>query len=274
MKGVGCLGPCSEGPLLAIDTGGVSRLIALKDSALEFFAADLEEHLGRQSLVDWHPSRSREIFPDEPFIALQRRLVLAHCGCIDPTSLDEAEEAGAYLQLQRVLEANDPLALIDQVKLSGLRGRGGAGYPTGLKWAAVAAMTGDNKVVVCNADEGDPGAFMDRTVMEGDPHALLEGMVIAGFAVGRTAALFMCGVNTPWRSSDFGGASSRPGKEAGLGIRLAPANSALTCSFVSVLAPTCVGRKQHSFIPLRDAAVFPDPVHPFLLNTACMDCQH
>ena len=184
VKGVGCLGPCSEGPLLAIDTGGVSRLIALKDSVLEFFAADLEEHLGRQSLVDWHPSRSREIFPDEPFIALQRRLVLAHCGCIDPTSLDEAEEAGAYLQLQRVLEANDPLALIDQVKLSGLRGRGGAGYPTGLKWAAVAAMTGDNKVVVCNADEGDPGAFMDRTVMEGDPHALLEGMVIAGFAVG------------------------------------------------------------------------------------------
>jgi bidirectional [NiFe] hydrogenase diaphorase subunit len=184
VKGVGCLGPCSEGPLMVIDTEAGSRLMALEHSALESLPTELETTLSRGALIGWQPTGSREILPEEPFLALQRRLVLAQCGRIDPESLEEAEAAGAYLQLRRVLQENDPLAIIERVRRSGLRGRGGAGYPTGLKWAAVAAMPGDSKVVVCNADEGDPGAFMDRTVMEGDPHTLLEGMVIAAFAVG------------------------------------------------------------------------------------------
>ena len=185
VKGVGCLGPCSEGPLLAIDSpGSPSRLLALGTIAAPALAAALAEGLHRPDLDSWQPPGSRELSATEPFLALQRRLVLAHCGQIDPESLDDARAAGAYRQLQAVLERNDPAAVIELVRASGLRGRGGAGYPTGLKWATVAAMPGSEKVVVCNADEGDPGAFMDRTLMEGDPHTLLEGMAIAAFAVG------------------------------------------------------------------------------------------
>jgi bidirectional [NiFe] hydrogenase diaphorase subunit len=135
-------------------------------------------------LSAWQPPGSREIEADDPFLQRQRRLVLAHCGVVDPDCIDDALAVGSYQSLQRVLQENDPAAVIDTVRRSGLRGRGGAGYPTGLKWATVAAMAGDTKVVVCNADEGDPGAFMDRTLMEGDPHTLLEGIAIAAFAVG------------------------------------------------------------------------------------------
>jgi len=186
VKEVGCLGPCSDGPLLAIDPA--ERLLSLQEvngSDLETSLAEaLQGGNAATGLQQWQPSGSRELSPDEPFWNLQRRLVLGRCGVVDPESLADALAAGAWKQLPRVLEQNDPAAVIEIVRRSGLRGRGGAGYPTGLKWATVAAMPGSQKVVVCNADEGDPGAFMDRTLMEGDPHRLLEGMAIAAFAIG------------------------------------------------------------------------------------------
>jgi bidirectional [NiFe] hydrogenase diaphorase subunit len=170
LKQVGCLGPCSEGPLLT--RGG--QLLSLQHVATRTLEYSLAAAL----------ENSREIGADDPFLKLQRRLVLARCGVVDPDCIDDALAHGAYQQLQAVLAANDPSSVIDTIRRSGLRGRGGAGYPTGLKWATVAAMPSEHKVVVCNADEGDPGAFMDRTLMEGDPHTLLEGMAIAAFAVG------------------------------------------------------------------------------------------
>ena len=199
VKGVGCLGPCSEGPLLAVDdAAGGSRLFSLVangqagsaaviEAAIEAVAADLHTAVADgdgSALAQWSPRHSREIPADDPFLALQLRRVLAQCGRIDPAEIADALAAGAYRQLQAVLQRNDPAGVIELVRRSGLRGRGGAGYPTGLKWATVAAMPGGEKVVVCNADEGDPGAFMDRTVLEGDPHTLLEGMAIAAHAVG------------------------------------------------------------------------------------------
>jgi bidirectional [NiFe] hydrogenase diaphorase subunit len=184
IKGVGCLGPCSDGPLLAVDAGSSSRLFSLEAADANEFVAHFEHSTPALGGKAWQPKGGTVFSPNDPFLAFQRRLVLAQCGRLDPESIEEAEREGAYEQLHQVLLTNDPFAVIEQVRLSGLRGRGGAGYPTGLKWAAVAAMPGDSKVVVCNADEGDPGAFMDRTVMEGDPHTLLEGMVIAAFAVG------------------------------------------------------------------------------------------
>lgn len=189
VKEVGCLGPCSDGPLISIDVDGDGqhniRLLSLEQGVSQQVAQSLNAALATdRELSLWNPPGSRAIHPDEPFLRLQRRLVLAQCGRIDPGRIDDALAAGAYQQLERVLEQNNPASVIDTVRRSGLRGRGGAGYPTGLKWATVAAMPGDTKVVVCNADEGDPGAFMDRTLMEGDPHTLLEGMAIAAFAVG------------------------------------------------------------------------------------------
>ena len=186
VKPVGCLGPCSEGPLLALDWNDSSRLFSLQQQATGAVAASLVHALpgSAAELSRWQPPDSHEIRPETPFLLLQRRLVLARCGRIDPGCIDDALANGAYQQLERVLKENAPAAVIELVRRCGLRGRGGAGYPTGLKWATVAAMPGSSKVVVCNADEGDPGAFMDRTLMEGDPHTLLEGMAIAAFAVG------------------------------------------------------------------------------------------
>ncbi len=121
-----------------------------------------------------------------PFFAAQRQIVLERCGRIDPTSLEAALAEGAYEMLERVLADTPPQAVIDEIAASGLRGRGGAGYPTARKWSAARAAAGDVKYLVCNADEGDPGAFMDRAVIEGDPHAVLEGMLIAAHAIGAT----------------------------------------------------------------------------------------
>lgn len=186
VKGVGCHGPCSDGPLFSVSHHGSDqeRLFALESVTGDDFAADLGVAIAGGTLQQWCPKGCRELDPSEPFLALQRRIVLERCGRVDPENLKEAEAAGAYQPLQTVLATADRQQLIDLVRRSGLRGRGGAGYPTGLKWAAVAAMEGEQKCVVCNADEGDPGAFMDRTLLEGDPHGVLEGMAIAAYAVG------------------------------------------------------------------------------------------
>lgn len=180
VTGVGCLGPCSDGPLMAIG----QRLFSLEAPAPEPLARSLQHALNDNALETWRPPGCPLIPADDAFLRLQRRLVLQRCGVIDPESIEAALAHGSYRQLQQVLNGNTPAAVIDAVRRSGLRGRGGAGYPTGLKWATVAAMPAGDKVVVCNADEGDPGAFMDRTVMEGDPHRLLEGMAIAAYGIG------------------------------------------------------------------------------------------
>ena len=184
VKGVGCLGPCGEAPVLAID-GATPRLYgALQPLSSGYLAEGLAAAAAANTLESWKPPGARPIDLNHPFFHLQRRWVLKNCGQIDPESIEEALHSGAYQQLVQVLQNGSPQAVVAAVSRSGLRGRGGAGYPTGLKWTAVASQPAGQKVVVCNADEGDPGAFMNRTVMEGDPHRLLEGMAIAAYAVG------------------------------------------------------------------------------------------
>lgn len=120
----------------------------------------------------------------------QNRVVLRNCGRIDPESLDDAIRSHTYEALARVLSADDPGALIQTIRESGLRGRGGAGFPTGLKWQLTREPKADRKFIICNADEGDPGAFMDRSVLEADPHAVLEGLMLAGYAIGASKGFF------------------------------------------------------------------------------------
>src|SRR5690606_16168783 len=119
------------------------------------------------------------------FLARQTRLMFSRCGLIDPLSLDDYRAHGGYKGLERALSLS-PLGIVDEVTKSGLRGRGGAGFPTGIKWKTVHDTTADQKYIVCNADEGDSGTFADRMIMEGDPFLLIEGMTIAGLAVGAT----------------------------------------------------------------------------------------
>jgi NADH:ubiquinone oxidoreductase subunit F (NADH-binding)/(2Fe-2S) ferredoxin len=183
---VGCMGLCEAGPLVLISPDGVyygkvsdegARRIVSEHLAGGRAVEDLEltwtDHEGRRY-------RSREI----PFFAKQLKIALRNCGVIDPGHLEEYIAFDGYLALERILFELSPQQVLDAVKRSGLRGRGGAGFPAGLKWEFVRAAEDDERYVVCNADEGDPGAFMDRSILEGDPHSVIEGMAIAGRVIG------------------------------------------------------------------------------------------
>ena len=173
VKGVGCLGLCTAGPLISLDLGGTYYKGVTVDDA-----PDIIEALGGNPV-------NRLVCPaDTAFFKRQHRLVLENCGVIDPERIEEYIAADGYEGLHLAVTRMTPQEVIDQVTESGLRGRGGAGFPTGLKWRTVSKTVDAVKFVICNGDEGDPGAFMDRSVLESDPHRVIEGMAIAGYATG------------------------------------------------------------------------------------------
>jgi bidirectional [NiFe] hydrogenase diaphorase subunit len=173
--GTGCMGLCGEGPLVKI----------LPDDMLyQHVDPDVAARIVRDHLCNGQPVSDHLVDTSHPFFARQMRIVLEHCGRIDAERIEEYIAADGYVALAKAVTELSPRDVIDEIRRSGLRGRGGAGYPTGLKWEIVHKVKSDTKYVVCNADEGDPGAFMDRSVLEGDPHRILEGMAVAGYAVG------------------------------------------------------------------------------------------
>ncbi|MBM3303138.1 MAG: SLBB domain-containing protein, partial [Deltaproteobacteria bacterium] len=136
-------------------------------------------------------------FEDLPMIKPQVRIVLRNCGHINPESMDDYIATGGYRALEKALSQMSPEQVIDETKRSGLRGRGGAGFPTGQKWEFCRKVPSHQKYMICNADEGDPGAFMDRSIMEGDPHAVIEGMIIAAYAIGAHEGCIYCRAEYP-----------------------------------------------------------------------------
>jgi bidirectional [NiFe] hydrogenase diaphorase subunit len=180
LKRVGCLGLCAAGPLVRIPETG------------QLFTRVRPDDLGPivAALTSAQPTSGSAIQPS--FFDRQVRIATENCGRIDPESVTDYVATGGYTALRHVLSAMSPSDVRDEITSSGLRGRGGAGYPTGLKWNTVAKAAGSPKYVICNADEGDPGAFMDRTILESDPHRVLEGMAIAAYAVGATSGYVYC----------------------------------------------------------------------------------
>ncbi len=170
---VGCLRLCCAGPLVRVEPEG-----ALYAHVGPEQARSIVEAMGGGT------AEASTLDPGSPFFARQSSVVLENCGKVEPERIESYIEAGGYASLCRVLHEQSPREVAETVTRSGLRGRGGAGYPTGVKWATVAKMPSGEKYVVCNADEGDPGAFMDRSILESDPHRVLEGMAIAAYAVG------------------------------------------------------------------------------------------
>jgi NADP-reducing hydrogenase subunit HndC len=184
----GCFGLCAAGPVVIVYPEGSFYSMAKVEDVSEI----VTEHLLKGRIVtrllhkDSNTDSKISSLDESTFYKKQLRIALRNCGVINPEDIDEYIALDGYKALGKVLTEMKPVDVINTIKASGLRGRGGAGFPTGLKWQFAAANAADQKYVCCNADEGDPGAFMDRSVLEGDPHVVIEAMIIAGYAIGAT----------------------------------------------------------------------------------------
>ncbi|MCU0394490.1 MAG: NAD(P)H-dependent oxidoreductase subunit E, partial [Chitinophagaceae bacterium] len=182
----GCMGPCNQGPLVKwlpentiyqrVDCHNLERIVQ----------EQLVEGRPIEDLLLFADSREKPFLnaDEDPFFSKQLKIALKDCGDINPENIEDYLAVGGYQALDKALFRMSPEEVISEVKQSRIRGRGGAGYPTGLKWETVYRYVSDQKYVICNGDEGDPGAFMDRSVLEGNPHRVLESMAIAGYAIG------------------------------------------------------------------------------------------
>jgi NADH:ubiquinone oxidoreductase subunit F (NADH-binding)/(2Fe-2S) ferredoxin len=186
IKHTGCHGFCHQGPLVVTEPEGILYTKVQPDDALDIARSLLSDVKPPERLFYHDPVTGNPIFRyrDIPFYNQQERTVLKHCGNIDPEDINNYIAVGGYQSLNKVISEMTPEHVIAEIKNSGLRGLGGAGFPTGRKWEACRKTSGNEKYVICNADEGDPGAFQDRSVIEGNPHSVLEGMIIAGYAIG------------------------------------------------------------------------------------------
>jgi NADP-reducing hydrogenase subunit HndC len=183
VKTTGCIGICKLEPIIdVIDVKGnkVTYVYMTPEKA----AKVVEQHIVGGKIVEEYTEEGKKSLAETDFLKGQTRIALRNCGVINPESIDEYIARDGYKALEKALTQMTPGEVIEEIKKSGLRGRGGGGFPTGLKWEFAANYQDDCKYVCCNADEGDPGAFMDRSILEGDPHGLLEAMAIAGYAVG------------------------------------------------------------------------------------------
>ena len=195
----GCHGMCEAGPIVIVYPEGTFYTHVKPQDAKEIVA----EHLLKGRVVErllYNEAMHSEAVPhykELPFYSKQVRLTLRNCGYIDPDSLEEYVARDGYQALAKVLTEKTPEQVVEDIKASGLRGRGGGGFSTGMKWMFCAKSPGPKKYVICNADEGDPGAFMDRSLLEGDPHAILEGMAIGAYAMGADEGYIYCRAEYP-----------------------------------------------------------------------------
>ncbi len=186
VRGTGCHGFCEKGPIIVIRPQNIFYQQVKVNDVHEI----LEETILKGNIIDrllyTDPGTGERIVheDDVPFYRKQQRLVFGNNGYIDPTSIEDYIAVGGYAALAKALVGMSPEEIIDEIKKAGLRGRGGGGFRTGVKWESCRRAEGDIRYVICNADEGDPGAYMDRSLMEGNPHSVLEGMIIGAYAVG------------------------------------------------------------------------------------------
>jgi len=255
----GCLGMCYREPLVEVHDPDNQEHVLYGGVTPEVAQRIFDEHLKKDALVEdalilrWRDGKAYS-GPEASFLNPQVRIVLRNCGVIDPEQIEEYIERGGYKALRKVLKKADPAWVIEEMKASGLRGRGGAGFPTGVKWSLAAGYKSDVKYVVCNADEGDPGAFMDRSVLEGDPHAVLEGMLICGYAIGAQKGYIYCRAEYPLavkrlriaieqaRESGYLGESIR-GSKFSFDIRVKEGAGAFVCGEETALFASIEGER-------------------------------
>lgn len=199
VRSTGCHGFCEQGPILIIEPDKTFYTKVKPSDIQEIVEKDIVngqkvERLLYKDPVSGEPAPTYETVN---FYAKQNRIVLNNCGLINPERISHYIARNGYQALEKALLSMKPEEVIEEIKRSGLRGRGGAGFPTGLKWSLCRSAAGDKKYIICNADEGDPGAFMDRSVLEGDPHAVIEGMLIGAYAIGSDEGYIYCRAEYP-----------------------------------------------------------------------------
>jgi NADH-quinone oxidoreductase subunit F len=194
VRSTGCHGFCEQGPILIIEPDKTFYTKVKPSDIAEIIEIDIVGGQKVERLLYHDPisGESAITYDTVNFYAKQKRIILNNCGQINPERISHYMARNGYLALEKVLLNMKPEDVIEEIKRSGLRGRGGAGFPTGLKWDFCRKAQGDKKYVICNADEGDPGAFMDRSVLEGDPHAVIEGMLIGAYALGADEGYVYC----------------------------------------------------------------------------------
>ena len=254
VKRSGCHGFCEMGPLVRIEPQGWLYIKVKKDDCQEIIEKTV---LGGEPIDRLCYKMNGEIYKTQeeiPFYKKQTRTVLEHCGHIDATSIQEYIAIGGYKAFEKALFDMDGQEIVDEIQKSNLRGRGGGGFPAGRKWAQVRAQEATPKYIVCNGDEGDPGAFMDRSVMEGDPHRLLEGMMIAGVACGASQGYIYVRAEYPMAVSRLDGAIQQA-RELGLlgtnilgsgfdfDIHISRGAGAFVCGEGSALTASIEGRR-------------------------------
>jgi NADH-quinone oxidoreductase subunit F len=195
----GCRGFCAMGPVVMIYPEGIFYCLVRPEDVPQLVEETLVKGRVVERLTYKEPAQHKAIphYGEIPFYQKQLRIALRNCGMIDPENIEEYIARDGYAALSKVLTEMSPEEVLDVMKRSGLRGRGGAGFPTGMKWEFARRAQGKPKYVVCNADEGDPGAFMDRSIIEGDPHSLIEGMAIAAYAIGAEEGYVYCRAEYP-----------------------------------------------------------------------------
>jgi len=195
----GCHGFCQQGPIVVVEPEGTFYAHVKPEDAAEIVYSHLKEGKRVERLFYRDPATNETIptYQEINFYKKQTRLILRNCGRINPERIEDYIATGGYEALRKALLKMTPEDVISEIKKSGLRGRGGAGFPTGVKWEFCRKASGEQKYMICNADEGDPGAFMDRSTMEGDPHTVIEGLIIAAYAIGASEGYIYCRAEYP-----------------------------------------------------------------------------
>jgi len=245
----GCVGNCYLEPIVDVydDEDRLTRYIKVQP---ENVTEIVDNHLAAGRISEDMTISEK----DKEFIEKQKRIVLRNTGRINPEKIEEYIEKDGYKAVEKAITSMTPEEVIEEVKISGLRGRGGAGFPTWFKWNAAKENQGKNKYIVCNADEGDPGAFMDRSVLEGDPHALLEGMIIGGYAMGATEGVIYCRAEYPLAIKRLGIAMDQArekgflgknifGSEYSFDIRIKAGAGAFVCGEETALIASLEGER-------------------------------
>ncbi len=218
----GCIGTCDLGPVIVVYPEGIFYRRVKPQDVREIVEQHLREGRVVQHLLHKEPLKEEPTprMEDIAFFKGQTRIALRNTGVINPDSIAEYIEHDGYAALKKVLGEMTPDQVIDTLKRAGLRGRGGAGFPTGMKWEFARKALGDAKYVVCNADEGDPGAFMDRSVLEGDPHSVIEAMIIAGYTIGSKQGYVYVRAEYPLAVQRLGAAIKRARENGFLGQKI------------------------------------------------------